>query len=174
MLTHKAKQKLSVMCAFGAPILLVKMATVMSGGSWLQGASAGMSTGEFAIPDFVPSSAPEYSPAQLASESRIRELNGTSFGPCPMYYNVVIETNDEGEPEVVVVPDVPRVFVIKVQAVMGSSKGATALINDRMYRVGNLIGESDWRITSMSAEQRTVSVRHDVTGEEATHAVDLN
>ena len=159
MLNGDNKRRLVFLAAFLLPIGVVKLASVVMPAG-VEAASV-----EAINPLSVVSvdEGPDWSGPQLAAARHILELSGQSFGPTPMFHQ---SQHTGGNTDAT---DGGVDLNVVIEAIMESSRGATALINGKLRGVGDVMPGGQWKITSISS--RTVEFTDVQTGEQQTAGV---
>jgi hypothetical protein len=112
--------------------------------------------------------------AELAAMERIAHLAAAPFPPTPFYHQPPGETpgipvSSGGETgSGSVANDLPD---FSIQAIMGSSRGATALINNRRYAIGDAYEETTWIVAAIDPIARTVTFEEKETARTVTRSV---
>lgn len=153
MLTSEAKRKLTAGGMFGLPMALVWLTARVIGGPESAEASQ---TGNLAVAPLsfhqVDVAAP--TPAQSAAAARVDALLHSDFGPTPFHHRRAGET-----PVVIENPEDSSVPRFSVKLIMATSSGNRAVIDGKVYQVGDKLGDTGWVIVSIDAQTRSVSIR---------------
>ena len=165
MPTAETNRKLATLGIFVLPVVLVKMAGVFLGPVPAQAvtdlapaiAAAPVGAGEEQGPDRVSEQATQYA----------RALQGEPFGAAPLFYEFI---SGNGEGPIMVVGEIPPPE-FEIGMILGSARGDTVLIDDQTYRVGDLLGETTWRIVDINEDQRSVTLADTETERTVTRFV---
>ncbi len=131
------KRRIGDIAAFLIPLVLVKVAAL----ALVDRAPRGARGAVVARPidpvdlDFSRSSA-SLTPEQFAAAQHLDALTDEPFGDAPFYYRI---RSKSGDPVIVDPIDNPHVDApdIKVQMILAARGGGSALINGKLYRVGD-------------------------------------
>ena len=131
------KRRIGDVAAFLIPLVLVKVAAL----AIVERAPRGARGAVVARPidpvdlDFSGSSA-SLTPEQFAAAQHLDALTDKPFGDAPFYYRI---RSKSGDPDLVDPIDVPDgdATDIKVQMILAARGGGSALINGKLYRVGD-------------------------------------
>jgi hypothetical protein len=149
-----------------SPALLVKGTAWLLGSPVAQSASADQKHLGPDATTITPLTKVQLTDAQRRVAEHIASLRAKPFGPSPLFY----ATSEGGLPvetESIISADV------NVQAVLGSAGGNGALVNGKLYRVGDTIQNSPWIVSAIDPAARSITIRHETTGEVETHAVPI-
>lgn len=168
MLTAETRRRLVIIGMFLVPVALVKATAVFYG----SGSPAGAEAASVSLTPVDPSVASDRSPTLSAAESeaadRIAELYQQPVGASPLLHDVRSPEQVDEQP---VDPGSPNLLV---QAILASEQGNTALINGKMYRVGDVFDGTDWQVREINNTTRSVTIVNTTTGREITRAVKIN
>ena len=167
MPTPETNRKLATIAVFVLPVLVVKAAGVFLGPTPAQ-----------AVVEIAPAVAPPPTGLDAARVStRVSDeatayaqtLTDQPFGLVPLYYE---RLEDEGAGPVLtpVGEDPPPDFAVHM--ILASRLGNTALIDNATYRVGDMLGDTTWRITEINAETRSVTIADTETDRTVTNTVE--
>jgi len=106
--------------------------------------------------------APSAREANLAA-THVADLSTKRFGPTPFYYR-------PREPEETVVEEGPQ---FSVQAVVAAPAGNSALIDGKLYRAGDRLGRTPWRVVRIDGNSRSVLIEDERNQKRMTLAVRL-
>jgi hypothetical protein len=162
--TRNARRKLFTLGVLLVPALLVKGTAFLMGNPVARSVSAAEETKTSDAAAITPLKKVEASPQQKRVAAHIAMLRQQAFPPSPMYYNVTEEGTHVEATEF-------YTSDVHVQAVMGSASGHSALINRKVYKVGQKIGATAWIITNINPETRTVTIQNEATGEVQEYSV---
>lgn len=151
-------RRFSSLGLFVLPILAVKFAGMLMGGGSPSVSNASATIADPAAnPTAPPAAKVEWNAEQRAAAEHVRQLAGTPFGPAPMLYTaqaaVVEAVAPAPEPEAPRDPDIPA---FALHAVMAAPSGNKALINGRLYQVGQTIQGTNWSLLELDTENRSI------------------
>ena len=169
MLTSERKRQLTVLGVFLIPVVLVKGTSTFYGGGSPASASAAINAVQQIETHAAVSNAIQWTDAQRAAAVRVAALYDAPFESTPLYYDAVEDGG--GESMVPVDPSMPTMIV---QAILTGANGATALINNTAYRVGDVFEETTWTIVEIDNDSRTVTLKNTNTGKTAEAAVQID
>ena len=167
MPTIETKRRLAAGGMFILPLVLVKVTALMIGGTGPAQVAAAPDVADPAPLQPVMLAERAWSDEQRAAARHIAELMDEPFGPTPLYYeprgreSVPIFEDPQSDPA----PE----FI--VQAILSSAAGNTALIDGEAYRVGDVIGRTEWRIIAIDGAARSVTVLDPRTDRTETRSV---
>jgi len=167
MLTTERKRRIVIIGMFRVPVGLVKGTAVFYGAGAPAGAEAATSKLTPVEPADVARQSSAWSPQHRAAAERVAALCQQPVGPSPLLHNV---SADDGTGSHAVEPGAPNLLV---QAILASPEGSTALLNGRMYRVGDTFDGTDWKVTAINNESRSVTLTNTSNGNEITRAVKM-
>ncbi len=174
MLSNDAKRRFSSLGLFALPILAVKAAGVLMGGSAPNVSGASAAVTDPATTATTPAvSKVEWTVDQRTAAEHVRQLAGMPFGPAPMLYTAVAAAPQPKPLEPAPEPEKPRdpeIPAFALHAVMAAPSGNKALINGRLYQVGQKIAGTTWTLHELNVEQRMVVLAE----ENSTRTVTLN
>lgn len=148
------------------PVILIKTLAVMFGiSSPGQAAASSPQTG-VSLPHHQPSPQRAWTELQLAAGAHVEHLRQLPFGNDPLLHAL----DDAASASV---PD-PQVVKLALQMIMTFQSGSVALISGKQYREGDLIETCPWKVILIDGDVRSVTLRHEDTGEERMLTVDRN
>jgi len=149
------------------PIVIVKLA---SGLMQPSGAAAALVQPQINAVNEAAIDMPQWTPAQLAAGQHLLALRAQPFGPSPLLVNSTPAPVDAtGEtPTAETRPDQPE---FALQAILNSAVGEKAVINGRLYAVGETIGLSSWRLVAADSDAREAVLIDGETGNSMTITV---
>lgn len=163
-MTRDLKGFISSLVVFILPVVLVKVGGSLfgsAGPSTAVGSSSAVKPRPFKPP--AGARAVSWTAQQKAAADHVALLKTEPFGSTPFYYRqsvisktAVIEDPGQRSPD-----DAPP--DLNVQVVMTTRRGNVALIDRRLYRVGDLIKDEDWRVIKIDGHDRSVTLRHEET-----------
>lgn len=162
MVTRKTKQSLIATLTFAIlPVLvIVKSAdTLFGGGPGI--AIASHDRLPFIIPDADQKDEVSLSDQQVQALDHIAILKAQQFGSSPLHRVV-----DNGK--VIKKPSTQIVsskLQVTVQIIMTSTAGNTALIDGKVYKVGQSLAKTSWLISKIDGEARSVTLENTNTGQ---------
>ena len=167
----ETKTKIVTFGMFLLPLILVKGTALMLG-QGPERATAGTDPNNVtATTAIIAPVTREWSEEQLAATRHVELLRTKRFGPSPLLHQQPPPPpNNNTRP-----PDQPRIHPppnVSVKTILKSGRGNIALINGRLYRVGDKIGDG-WIVTVIDADARSVLIEHEASGEEATLTLPL-
>ena len=168
MLSSDHKRRLGAAAMFVLPIVLVKAGAFLFGGSGPAEVKAApqpvarVTTVEQADQMAVQSE------ESLAAERHVAALQDEPFGPTPFYYEARVFTQVEDDPTQPELEPGPE-FVVK--AIMTTPGGNIALIEGTIYRIGQKLGQTGWRIIEIDGDTRSVTIRDPETGRKAKRRI---
>lgn len=163
MPSDRTKRRLATFGIFAAPLVLVKSAAWMFGSPGPAVAEATDGLAVVAPADDVSARPAGPTEAQRRAMTHIRALREIEFGLSPMFW---IQLDEAGDPT-----PVPGELTFEVQAIMRGEQGTVVVINGRVYRAGDRVGEGRIEIIAIDTEARSVTVRELATGREVTRSV---
>lgn len=167
MLSPDNKRRLIIVAVFLVPVILVKGTSVYYGVGSPAGASAAVTPAPTVDAPIDLSIEQAWTAQQKAAATYAADLHDAPFGQSPLYYQLREPSNGDG-PVVQVDPSLPNLIV---QAIVESASGATVLMNNQRYRVGDTFDETAWVITDINNDTRTVTLRNSKTGKTVEAAV---
>jgi hypothetical protein len=168
MLTPEAKRR-----AMSGGVFLLPIVLVLATGKLLAPVKIVAASGE--APPLIDVSLivdpPPVAPAgaELAALERIAALAAAPFPATPFHYPLPGETS--GIPVGSSGGGANDLPAFSIQAIMGSSRGATALINGRRYAIGDTFEETTWIVAAIDPIARTVAFEEKETGRTVTGSV---
>lgn len=158
MPSPETSRRLMSMGLLALPLAVVKLASVVVGIPSAKMASVSAAVDSPATGSEGAGIAPmvEWTAQQRTAADHLRHLADSPFGPAPMLYVAVPEvqvTIDEPEPEVVA-PTISEPPRFTLQAVMAAVTGDVAVINGRMYSVGQTVDGTDWEVQEIDVSRR--------------------
>lgn len=168
-MSSNKQQKLVRLSVFLAPVLLVKGAAFMMDTGPVQAEASSDGEQSSAVAAIEAASATiAWTESQRAAARHLAELATTPFGPVPIYADVVaVEDAGDYGPE-----PVAQLADLRLQAILTSTRGSTALIDGKPYTEGVAIAESGW--TLIEIRERSVVVQRQVDGATEILEVDDN
>ncbi len=167
MLTSETRRRLLTGGVFGLPMALVWVTGRMVGGP---GTAEAGETPQLAVValnlDDIAAAPP--TPAQLAAAKYIDALASEEFGPTPLHHR----RPDDAAPVVIDDPEDAPVPEFTVTLIMTASTGNRALIDGKVYTVGQELAGTGWTIIDIDARRRLVSIRDPKTERIRTGTVD--
>lgn len=163
MLSPDAMRRCSSFGLFVLPILAVKIAGMLMGGSAPSVGGVAAAVTDPTAADTTPATTKvEWTADQRTAAEHVRQLAGTPFGPAPMLYTAkaVVEAPKEPEPQPEPQKD-PEIPAFALHAVMAAPSGNKALINGRLYQVGQRIQGTNWTLRELDTENRSVVLAED-------------
>ncbi len=158
MPSNNSKRRLCDLGIFVLPVALVKIAGSLLGTGGPADASAAPAPAAVDLAQQAALAATSLTSEQLALGEYISQLEQEPFGDVPMYYEPAEEI-----PEILLTEDPIMIAVpppsMTIQAIMSSSNGTTALINGRVYRVGDEVDESGWTIVEIDGDARSLIIQ---------------
>ncbi len=169
MISPDATRRLWSLGLFALPLVAVKLAAMMMGGTSQQAGAAAQPAASEATDAVAAAtrgvSKVEWTPEQRTAAAHVRELASTPFGPSPMLFYAPSDPvlPAPGPVEVpTIVPDEPQPQFV-LQAVMIAPNANKALINGRMYESGEDIEEGDWMVGEININERCVTLHNTET-----------
>ncbi len=165
MVSDGMKRRMIGLGVFALPLVLVKVAGVLLGGV-PEDAGAGL------IPPppthrtapLVPTPDWSWSEEQLSAAEYVTAMRSRSFEDTPFYYRT--RAPDPGGVIEVPVPDL--LPDVELQMILTSETGGRALINGRVYRVGDMIDGIGWIVKEIDGITYSVVLEHPETGRRTT------
>ena len=171
MPSNHTKRRLSDLGIFVLPVVLVKIAgTFLGTGSPSDASAAPTPVALDAIQQFAHVTT-NYTEEQLELVEYISQLEQEEFGQTPMYYEPAEELPEILISEDPILMELPPPTMV-IQAIISSSQGATALINGKVYRVGDEVDESGWTVIEINADSRSLVIKENDS--ERTETVSVN
>ncbi|MCA9295031.1 MAG: hypothetical protein KC983_00910 [Phycisphaerales bacterium] len=161
MLTRRQQRSVASFLLFLAPVVGLKVAAMMLGGPVKSYAEVTHGLEPPIVYQAQP--VPDPTPRLQAAIDRAHTLQSELFAGSPMFFNAPPEEVQPVGPAVVVVDE--RIG-FTVQAVMGSGATAIVMVDGKMYRPGEVVHDSLWKIVSIDNATRTVTIAHRETGTE--------
>lgn len=159
MPSPEATRRLMSLGLLALPIAAVKLASLMIG---IPSAKATASASAVATPaagdsgNAAATPRVEWTKEQRAAAEHVRQLAASGFGPAPMLYVASPEVQiaiEDPVPEILA-PTIPQPPRFTLQAVMAAVTGDSAVINGRMYSVGQTIEGTDWEVQEIDVSRR--------------------
>lgn len=148
------------------PVILIKTLAVIFGiGSPGQAVASSHQTGVSPL-HHQPSAQRTWTELQMAAGAQVEHLRQFPFGKDPLLHALEDGTIES-------VPDMPGVK-LDLQMIMSFQSGSVALISGKQYREGDLIETSPWKVILIDGDARSVTLRHEETGEDWMISVDRN
>ena len=148
---------------FALPLVAVKLAASVLGGAAPRnaGAAPAVAATEPASPTGPGLAKIDWTAEQRTAAAHVRELGASSFGPSPMVELRMSTPPVAPEPviEPVIMPDAP-LPVFTLHAVMTAPNANKALINGRLYQVGQEVDGSGWIVDHINVDARSVTLRN--------------
>jgi hypothetical protein len=160
MASHDRNRRLWAVGFFVMTLVAVKLAATMFGGGAPGPAQASPDVST-AGGDPAPGTAPpvakvEWTERQRAAGEYVRQLAQQSFGPTPLLYTAKPRPG-QTSPTIEPILQSPRPqFVLR--AVMATSSGNKALIDGRMYQIGEKVRGSGWVVQTIDIDARSVTL----------------
>lgn len=167
MMTIENKRRMFRIGMFLAPVILVKGAGMFLGETAPAGAEAAQVLTPVVEATVNAASKTTISEQSRAAALKIAALYKQPFGETPLYFDVR-EPVAGNEHAVIIEPGAPSVMV---QAILASTSGDTALINNKMYKVGDEFDKTGWFITNIDNKARAVTLKDSKSDREVTAAV---
>lgn len=165
MVSDGMKRRVIGLGVFVLPLVLVKLA-----GALLVGGPGEVVGDPIPVPPApTPTQPPtpdwSWSADQLAAAERIAALRSSPFDETPFYYR-----QRAPDPGVGVVENpVPDLLGdVELQMILTSETGGRALINGRVYRVGDIIDRIAWIVKEIDGITYSVVLEHPETGRRTT------
>lgn len=162
MPSPEAHRRLWSAAMFVLPVVAVKVAAALLGGSAPSAAKAGPVVGDpaAAVGDKTGAARIEWTASQHQAAEHVRELSSTPFGPAPMFYAAKPQmVVSQPQPEVAAPqPEAPVIPEFTLHAVMTASGDNKAVINGHLCRVGDKVGDTGWRVREIDIDRRKVTL----------------
>lgn len=146
------------------PVILIKMLALMFGISAPGQAVASSYQAGSSHPRLLLSLPRTWTEKQLAASAHIEHLKKLPFGNDPLLY-------DQDAEDTASRPNT-RGAKLSLQMIMSFQSGNVALISSRQYRKGDRIESSPWIVIHIDGDVRSVTLRHEESGEKRTLTVD--
>ena len=140
------------------PVILIKTLAVMFGIS-----SPGLAAASPQQTGVTPSHHQQslqhsWTELQLAAGAHVEYLKQLDFGNDPLLHAME-------DVAIAPIPDLPGIQ-LELQMIMSIKSGSVALISGKQYREGDRIEASPWEVILIDGDIRSVTLRHEDTGEE--------
>lgn len=173
MMTIENKRRLMRIGVFLIPVVLVKGASFFSSAASPTGAEAAQALAPVPETPVDAASNDAISQERRDAAVKIAALYKQPFGETPLYFDIREPAPGDNQ-AVKIDPGAPALIV---QAILASSSGGgrdTALINNKMYKVGDEFEKSGWFITAIDNKSRAVTLKDSKSDREVTVNVRMN
>lgn len=174
MPSPEATRRLTSLGLLVLPLIAVKMASVIMGGSAPASTVAAPAAAVDSATPATPAPAKiEWTASQRAAGDHVRQLASEGFGPTPMLYATkptqpVVHVNPEPP---IVEPAEAEIPEFALHAVMATPSGDKALINGRLYEVGQKVADTAWIVKNINSNERSVTLTESGSSRSVTISV---